>query len=368
MARSLVVALACFVVLASPVPLVSAQQPAAARPFTLTGYAEASYTGSTNAAGEVVVGRLYDRFHDQFMLNALALTLDKAYDPARRSAGFHAEVLFGQNAAVIKSGGFLGGADEADLPHLYVTLNVPTANGNGVQFKVGRIPTLLGLEVIETIANPNWSEGNQFVYVENFTGLGLSIETKLSDKLDAQLRLINGWDVVRDNNRAKSLMARVGLYPNANTSIAFVGFLGPEQARDASASRSGVEVLAWRKFGKAALWVQGDVGTEEANGALSQDAQWWAVGAWLTYDLSATVALAIRGDVLNDENGARTSGVFGFPVNTGHDLSSLTGTLNVRTWPGALVRPEVRYDHSSLPAFAGEESQITFALSVAYLF
>src|SRR5256885_8049229 len=47
------------------------------------------------------------------------------------------------------------------------TLNVPTASGNGLQFKLGRIPTLLGLEVIETYANPNWSEGNQFIYVEN---------------------------------------------------------------------------------------------------------------------------------------------------------------------------------------------------------
>ena len=77
--------------------------------------------------------------------------------PARRSAGFHGEILFGQNAAVIKSGGFLIGAEEADIPHLYVTLNLPTASGNGVQLKVGRMPTLMGLEVIETTANPNWS-------------------------------------------------------------------------------------------------------------------------------------------------------------------------------------------------------------------
>src|SRR5207249_4979509 len=94
--------------------------------------------------------------------------LDKPYDPAKRSAGFHTEVLFGQNATVIKSGG--GALDlgtQADIPHLYVILNLPTASGSGLQFKAGRIPTLLGLEVIETATNPNWSEGNQFIYVEN---------------------------------------------------------------------------------------------------------------------------------------------------------------------------------------------------------
>src|SRR5439155_496336 len=133
------------------------------------------------------------------MLNALAVVLDKPYDAARFSAGFHAELLVGQDATVIQSNGFNLGA-QADVPHLYVTLNVPTASGNGLQFKVGRIPTLMGLEVIETVANPSLSEGNQFIYVEDFTGTGLSVETKFNNYVDLQLRVINGWNQVADNN------------------------------------------------------------------------------------------------------------------------------------------------------------------------
>jgi hypothetical protein len=353
-------------VLAAPL----AAQGAAFGGVKVSGFAEVSYTTSNHPAGDVVVGRLFDRFQDQFMLNALALALDKPYDPAKRSAGFHAELLFGQNAAVIKSGGFDLGT-QGDIPHLYVTLNLPTKSGNGVQFKVGRIPTLMGLEVIETTVNPNSSEGNQFVYVENFTGLGLSVETKFSDRVDAQLRMINGWDLVREGNRAKSYMARIGLYPDANSSLAVLGFIGPEQAGNSAAQRSGVELLAWRKLGKAALWLQADVGSEEANAALpdpTQTANWWGVGAWLTYDLSSSVGLALRGDYISDQDGARTSGFLGFPTNTGHYLASATATLNIRSWPSALVRPELRYDHSSLPSFDGENTQITFALSVAYSF
>jgi hypothetical protein len=336
----------------------------------VSGYGEASFSTSTNAAGDVIVGRLYDRFHDQFMLNAFTLSVDKAFDPKKRSAGVHGEVLFGQNAAVIQSGGLSLGA-QGDIPQLYVTLNFPTGNGNGVQLKVGRIATLLGLEVIATPANPNWSEGLQFIYVENFTNLGLSVETRLSAKVDIQLRVFNGWDVVRDNNGTKSFMGRVGISPDANTSIAVVGYFGPEQAANDSAGRVGAEVLLWRKLGKAALWVQADVGSEEQNDALAdptQDASWWAIGAWLTRDLSSTVSLALRGDYLNDENGARTSGVLGFPANTGHELTSVTATLNVRAWPGLLLRPELRYDHSSLASFDGEESQVSVAVSAAYLF
>jgi Putative beta-barrel porin-2, OmpL-like. bbp2 len=337
--------------------------------FKLTGFAEGSYAYSGRSVGDTtIVGRLYDRMQNRFMLNALALVLDKPYDPARFSAGFHTELLLGQDATLIRSNGFDLGT-YADIPHLYVTLNVPTASGNGLQFKLGRIPTLLGLEVIETGANPNWSEGNQFIYVENFTGTGLSLETKFNQYVDLQFRVINGWDQVSDNNTHKSLMGRVGLYPDALTSIGVVGFWGPEEAGNNTANRYGVDGLIWRKLGNAALWLQGDYGREQANAALpvaTQDAQWWAAGAWVTYDFSSSLGLALRGDYVNDENGARTSGVLGFPLNTGQKFGSGTATLNIRSWPNAVVRPELRYDRSTLAAFDGKKDQVTVALGVAY--
>src|SRR5213082_3539133 len=236
--------------------------------FKLTGFAEGSYSYSGHSVGTTIVGRLYDRLQNTFALNALAVVLDKPYDPTKFSAGFHTEVLVGQDASVIQSNGFFGPGTPADVPHLYVTLNVPTASGNGLQFKVGRIPTLLGLEVIETYANPNWSEGNQFVYVENFTATGLSVETKFNDYVDLQVRVINGWDQVSDNNSHKSFMGRVGLYPNALTSLGIVGYWGAEETGNNSANRYGVQGLLWRKLGNAAVWVQRDYGTKKANPAL----------------------------------------------------------------------------------------------------
>ena len=338
--------------------------------FKLTGFAEGSYAYSGHSVGTTIVGRLYDRQQNTFTLNALALVLDKPYDAAKFSAGFHTELLVGQDASVIQSTGFKLG-DQGDIPHLYVTLNVPTASGNGVQFKVGRIPTLLGLEVIETYANPNWSEGNQFIYVENFTGTGVSVETKFNDHVDAQFRVINGWDQVVDLNTHKSLMGRVGIYPDAVTSLGIVGYWGPEELNDNTANRYGLEGLLWHKLGGAQLWVQGDYGQEQANGALpvpTQDAKWWALGAWVTNDFSSTLGLALRADYVNDENGARTNGVLGFSPNTGQKFGSGTATLNIRSWANAVVRPELRYDRSNLATFNGKKDQITVALGVAYLY
>src|SRR5207249_3301448 len=60
--------------------------------FKLSGFAEASYAYSGRSDGDTIVGRLYDRFQNHFMLNALAVVLDRPYDPAKLSAGFHTEL------------------------------------------------------------------------------------------------------------------------------------------------------------------------------------------------------------------------------------------------------------------------------------
>src|SRR5437879_13862822 len=75
-------------------------------PLKLSGWAEASYIYSRHSAGDtIIVGRLYDRLQNRFTLNAFGVVLDKPYDPAKRSAGFHTEVLFGRDDNVIHSGG-----------------------------------------------------------------------------------------------------------------------------------------------------------------------------------------------------------------------------------------------------------------------
>jgi hypothetical protein len=341
----------------------------------ISGYGEGSYTWSSEATGRTVNGRLYDRFQDQFSLNALKLVIDKPYDATKWDAGVHADLLFGQNASVLQSGGFSLG-NQGDMTQLYVTLNIPTPNGNGVQVKVGKIATLMGLEVIEDPVNPNWSEGNLFVYVENFTATGVSVEYKFSPHADMQLRLIDGWDVVQDNNSGKSFMGRVGIYPDTLSSIAFIGYAGPEEPAS-SAVRAGGEVLLWRKFTPTInAWVQADYGREsslvpDSTGGLGA-ANWWGLGGWFTVDLSSAATLALRADYVDDRDGVRSSG-FLFPAfqavpGTSHQFGSGTATLNIKVWSNALVRPEVRFDHGNLALYGTKSSQVTFALATTFIY
>ncbi|HYU36804.1 MAG TPA: outer membrane beta-barrel protein, partial [Gemmatimonadales bacterium] len=66
--------------------------------------------------------------------------------------------------------------------------------------------------------------------------------------------------------------------------------------------------------------------------------------------------------------GARTNLAMGFPTNTGQKFGSGTATLNIKTWPSAVLRPELRYDRSTLAAFNGKKDQITVAMALAYLY
>ncbi len=337
-------------------------------PVTVTGSVTTSYTYSPNAKGKDIIGRLYNRRNNEFMLNVANLTVERVAATDRMDAGFRFEGFFGQNAAVVKSVGLDLGPN-ADIWQAYAVINWPLGPGAYAQLKGGRMATLMGVEVGEDVLNPNLDVSWQDVLLEPFTETGVELGVKFGAHVDAQLRVSNGWDQVTDVNIGKTVMARLGLAPDDRSLIAIVGYSGPEQAGNAHDKRSGANLVLSRKLTtEASAWLQLDYGQEQAMALAGRDAKWYAAGLWVTYDLDPAATLAFRGDYINDRDGARSSGVLGFPMNTGHKLGSATATLNLKNWAHALVRPEVRYDHSSLPVFNGKNSQTSFGLGISYIF
>lgn len=344
--------------------------------LTVSGNVVASYVYSNKTIDpNLIVGRLFDRYSNAFIINTATLTLDKPFVATKLGAGAHADLIFGQDAEVMHSTGSTGPfalGPNGDIEQAYLVLNIPTKSGTGVQFKFGKMVTLMGLEVLATPANPNFSEGNLFNFVENFTSTGVELDFKPSSAVDVELRVDNGWDRVVVEDGQKSFMGRIGI-TSGNTSLGLLGYWGNQEANVDSAPRYGAEALLNQKFGKASFWLQADWGTEKVNAALpdpSQDAKWWAVSGWLAGDASPAVNLALRADYLDDTNGFRTSNFLGFPASTGEaqKLWSVTGTLNIKAFKGAMVRPEVRYDHSNLVVFDDKTSQVSVALSAVYSF
>ncbi len=68
----------------------------------LSGYVETAFNVSSRPNGSAITGRLYERTNNQFSLNALKLTIDRAFDATKMDAGFHADMIFGQNAQMLQ--------------------------------------------------------------------------------------------------------------------------------------------------------------------------------------------------------------------------------------------------------------------------
>src|SRR5882724_5581088 len=238
----------------------------------ISGFVSASYLydfDKTHGSG-TVVGRSFDTHANQFALNKFKLALEKPidYNPTNWAAGYRADLIFGQDAAVIHSSGFNLGTD-GDLEQAFVDINIPV--GNGLKVIFGKTVTLMGVEVIEEVANPNWSEGNQFLFVENFTQTGVQLAYKWNDKLDTEFVVFNGWDQLPDNNNAVSFMGRLGYAVDSNTTVAVLGYGGPEQTTVSLGGtsttanwRDGVELVANHHFtDKLNSYVQLDYGREQ---------------------------------------------------------------------------------------------------------
>ncbi len=353
-------------------PLALAAQADSGSGVKLSGYVTTSYVYASQPTDGTIVGRLYDRFHDTFVANAARITLERPVAADKVDAGFRVDAVFGQNATVLQSAGFNLG-DQGDLPQAFVTLNLPTGGGNYVQFKAGKMWTLLDVELIDEVLNPNFSLGYQFAYLTNFTNTGFGVDAKLSAKVDAQLRLINGWDVVQDNNTGKSFMGRVGITPSDKAALSFLVHYGPEQAGSTTNKRYGGEFVGtFKPASTTTIYAQLDAGGEQGIAAGGDDAKWLGAGLWGVFDLDKKFSLALRGDYIDDQDGVRTSGVLGFPAAPSRTLGSVTATLNVRTWPHALVRPELRYEHSSQDDFGtpgdASNTQLTIGMALSYIF
>lgn len=348
----------------------------------ISGFLEASYLYDFNdtKGTHTVVGRTFDTHANQFDVDDFKLALEKPLNvnPTNWAAGYRADLIFGEDAAVIHSSGFNLGND-GDLEQAFIDVNVPI--GNGLKVIFGKTVTLMGVEVIEQVSNPNFSEGNQFLYVENFTQTGVQLMYQWNDKIDTEFVIFNGWDQLPDNNFALSYMGRIGYAFDSNTTFAVLGYGGPEQtgglAETNAASpgvsadwREGIEFIATRKIGdKFTTNFQLDYGTEKdvtVDGTTFGQPSWFALGGWAIYDFTDKIELAFRQDYLRDREGTRTQLVA--PGLT-PELYSSTLTLNLKPIDNFQFRPEFRWDHSDKVAtYNGNKDQFTLGVGVAYLY
>lgn len=143
---------------------------------TFSGYVDTSAIykpGVQNAAYRFV--NTAPNTYNGFNFNVAALTIEKPLEEGQWSAGYKASLWFGPQAAGLP--GALGG-DNFGVQEGYVVLRAPL--GNGLDIKIGQINSIIGYEVLDSYANPNFSRSLGF-NIQPFSHTGMTATYQVTE-------------------------------------------------------------------------------------------------------------------------------------------------------------------------------------------
>ena len=123
---------------------------------------------------------------DGFNVNTIKLQLEKPIDEGTWSAGYKVETMFGPDANVMPGALTSGVA----IKQGYAALRAPI--GNGIDFKIGQFDPIVGYEVTDSYANPNFSRSLGFNNLEPFGHTGILASYQVNDIIGVSAGVANG--------------------------------------------------------------------------------------------------------------------------------------------------------------------------------
>ena len=205
------------------------------------------------------------------------------------------------------------------------------------------------------IGQESWVSRDNPTYTRSFTAeytpyysAGVKGTWTPRDNLAVQLHVLNGWQVVSDQNHGKGLGARIDWTPISQVTVGWNSYMGNEQPEGAVARpRRFHQVTALlRPVSPLTIWLTVDRGWQE-NVEGEQDT-WGSATAISEYQIGATVSLAARLERFVDRQGVVT-GAAGF------DVTSASVGLNLRLPEGATWRTEWRISRSDAAIGPGRD-------------
>jgi hypothetical protein len=155
---------------------------------TLSGYVDTSAIWNLGSGSQVAnrfANTGADR-QDGFNVNTVKLQLEKPIDEGTWSAGYKFETMFGPDANVMPGALTSGVA----IKQAYAALRAPI--GNGIDFKVGQFDPIVGYEVTDSYANPNFSRSLGFNNLEPFGHTGILASYQVNDIIGVSGGVANG--------------------------------------------------------------------------------------------------------------------------------------------------------------------------------
>jgi len=349
----------------------------AAQDIDFGGYVATTYT-SHFGQNSTWQGRIFDA-NEGFAVNQANFYFKKDA-PAEGGAGFKIDIIAGRDARVID---FAATADNDDFAfnEAYVEVNTPSLLGESdilpsmINWKVGRMSTLAGREVINPAANWNISRSVGFGFGLPFTHTGLRTNTQWFDgKLDVYAGVNNGWDVDVETNDFRTLEFGLGVDLLENLSYFTAIYFDPE-----TAGISGGKTFLWTHVLDLAVTDALKLGTElnwgrtndftNPNGANTQNATFATFGFYGRYQIAPKWAAAQRFEIFRDVDGSRGAG-FGAGAGSGTDtMFGWTSTLEYTPYDNLITRLEYRLDKANSgngTIFGTDSTRGTLAAQMIY--
>ena len=352
----------------------SSELPNWVRTLQLSGFVDASYVYNTQKPESRVSSlRVFDNEANGFQPNALELVLQKPVS-SDSPVGFRTDLDFGEDAEVVGSvtTGLGSTTDEIDLQQMYAEALLPL--GQGLNVKFGKFNTLHGAEVSESKDNWNFSRSYLFGYAEPVTHTGVRFSYPFTDWFTGLFGVNNGWDVVDDNNVAKTIEWQGNFIPCPKTSLSITGMHGAEQNSDNRDQRHMVGFVAgYNPTDKLGFKLAYDYGHEQdaVSENPDEDASWQGVAGYARYQVNDWYAVAGRAEYFDDADGVRT-GVRAANGVGDAQLWELTLTNEFKIYKDLITRLEYRHDHANNAVFAAgsstDNTQDTLSAEVIYPF
>jgi len=349
--------------------------PAWVRNLSLSGFVDASYVYNTQRPESRANSlRVFDTEANGFQPHALDLVVQKPVSEDSR-VGFRGELIFGEDAEVLGSvtTGLGSQTDEVDLFQAYAEALLSV--GNGLNVKFGKFATLHGAEVVASKDNWNFSRSFLFGYAEPITHTGVRLSYPFADWFTGIFGVSNGWDVVDDNNTAKTVEWQGSFIPSPKTTLSVTGMHGAEQTGDNRDKRHLFGLVAgYNPTDKLGFKLAYDYGHEQdaVSEGPDEDASWQGVAGYARYQFNDWYALAGRAEYFDDSDGVRTGVRTGARAATSVGLWELTLTNEFKVYKDLITRLEYRHDHASDAVFAAgssfDNTQDTLSAEVIYPF
>ena len=359
---------------------------------TLSGYVDTSAIWNLGSGSQVAnrfANTASDR-QDGFNVNTVKLQLEKPIDEGTWSAGYKVETMFGPDANVMPGALTSGVA----IKQAYAALRAPI--GNGIDFKIGQFDPIVGYEVTDSYANPNFSRSLGFNNLEPFGHTGILASYQVNDIIGVSGGVANGDSGFGLNGGSLTASG----FASGQVGGSMRGLL----AESARVYMGSVVVKAPESTG----WLAGSslyVGAVngDANGA-KNDPTLLYVGVSLATPIKE-LSLGASADLLFNAGGPNgsplgnsyanayafytgyqiteklkannrfeyaTSGYGAFlPGRTQDKIIGETFTLDYALWSNVLTRGEFRWDRSvdgGANPFDGQKNDLSLTASIVYKF